>query len=408
MALTAVISGEGKSLFQNDDGFPTASIAEQRKIEQAVLANYERWKGSSSSSSVNTLKLFKSRHVSYLKKGLEKLPESYECLDSSQPWFCFWIVHSMELLQEPIPIETCERVASLLNKCQDHEGGGFAGGPQQLAHMAPTYAAVCTLCILGRFWKEAYNVINRPKLVEFLRQRRKDDGSFTMHNDGEVDIRGAYCAIVCARLTNIYTKEMFAKTADWLATCQTYEGGFAGLPGLEAHGGYTFCGFAAVALLGQEQKVNIKKLLKWTVSRQMKFEGGFQGRTNKLVDSCYSFWQGALLPIIHSILEMYGDESLSKENWLFNQRALEEYILCNCQNLSGGLCDKPGKSRDYYHTCYSLSGLSIAKHFITDGVKVANTCGKNELEMVHPIYNVCLVSAEYALDYFQRLPVVLF
>ena len=34
----------------------------------------------------------------------------------------------------------------------------------------------------------------------------------------------------------------------------------------------------------------------------MKFEGGFQGRTNKLVDCCYSFWQGGMFPIIHSIL----------------------------------------------------------------------------------------------------------
>ncbi len=34
----------------------------------------------------------------------------------------------------------------------------------------------------------------------------------------------------------------------------------------------------------------------------MKFEGGFQGRTNKLVDSCYSFWQAGMFPIIHSIL----------------------------------------------------------------------------------------------------------
>jgi len=34
----------------------------------------------------------------------------------------------------------------------------------------------------------------------------------------------------------------------------------------------------------------------------MQFEGGFQGRTNKLVDCCYSFWQGAMFPILHSIL----------------------------------------------------------------------------------------------------------
>ena len=25
--------------------------------------------------------------------------------------------------------------------------------------------------------------------------------------------------------------------------------------------------------------------------------------------------------------------------------------------------DKPGKSRDFYHTCYTLSGLAVAQHF---------------------------------------------
>ena len=27
-----------------------------------------------------------------------------------------------------------------------------------------------------------------------------------------------------------------------------------------------------------------------------------QGRTNKLVDGCYSFWQGGLFPLIHAVL----------------------------------------------------------------------------------------------------------
>ena len=45
---------------------------------------------------------------------------------------------------------------------------------------------------------------------------------------------------------------------------------------------------------------------RWTVNRQMKYEGGFQGRTNKLVDGCYSFWQGGVLPLVHMILTMEG------------------------------------------------------------------------------------------------------
>jgi Prenyltransferase and squalene oxidase repeat len=34
----------------------------------------------------------------------------------------------------------------------------------------------------------------------------------------------------------------------------------------------------------------------WLCHRQMRLEGGFQGRTNKLVDGCYSFWQVSQYP----------------------------------------------------------------------------------------------------------------
>lgn len=30
-------------------------------------------------------------------------------------------------------------------------------------------------------------------------------------------------------------------------------------------------------------------------------EGGFNGRTNKLVDGCYSFWQGGLFPLLQRV-----------------------------------------------------------------------------------------------------------
>ena len=53
----------------------------------------------------------------------------------------------------------------------------------------------------------------------------------------------------------------------------------------------------------------------------MKFEGGFQGRTNKLVDACYSFWQAGMFPIIHSILMKEHDNNylFESENWLFER-----------------------------------------------------------------------------------------
>ena len=44
-----------------------------------------------------------------------------------------------------------------------------------------------------------------------------DDGSFVMHVGGEVDIRGVYCALSVARLTGVYTDDMFRGTELWVA-----------------------------------------------------------------------------------------------------------------------------------------------------------------------------------------------
>jgi protein farnesyltransferase subunit beta len=37
-------------------------------------------------------------------------------------------------------------------------------------------------------------------------------------------------------------------------------------------------------------------------------------------------------------------------------------IMVCCQDKNGGLRDKPGKNRDFYHTCYALSGLSASQY----------------------------------------------
>lgn len=39
----------------------------------------------------------------------------------------------------------------------------------------------------------------------------------------------------------------------------------------------------------------------------MRYEGGFQGRTNKLVDGCYSYWQGAIIPIVQTLIQRNGE-----------------------------------------------------------------------------------------------------
>ncbi|XP_043808620.1 protein farnesyltransferase subunit beta-like isoform X2 [Manihot esculenta] len=99
--------------------------------------------------------------------------------------------------------------------------------------------------------------------------------------------------IAVPSILNILDDELIKGVGNCILSCQNYEGGIAGEPGSEAHGGYTFCGLAAMILINEDR----------VVFRQG-VECGFQGRTNKLVDGCYSFWQGgvfALLKGLHSV-----------------------------------------------------------------------------------------------------------
>ncbi|XP_060562237.1 protein farnesyltransferase subunit beta-like [Ruditapes philippinarum] len=392
-----------KNNINNDDGISTSSSQDQVDVEESVKKLFTNFKHRLEVDTECILPvLHRDEHVAFLRKGLSNLSSSYECLDASRPWLCYWILHALELLDEPLNDETISQVAQFLGKCQCPDGG-FAGGPGQQAHLAPTYAAVNALCILGT--EESFKVIDRETLYDFLMRMRTAHGSFKMHLGGEEDIRGAYCAASVARLTNIITPQLFDGTPEWIVRCQTYEGGFAGCPGMEAHGGYSFCGIAALTLLNKTNLCDIKNLLRWTVNRQMRYEGGFQGRTNKLVDGCYSFWQGGAFPLIHMVLSMQDDSALSAEHWLFNQKALQEYILVCCQYPGGGLIDKPGRMRDYYHTSYCLSGLSVAQHFAGGKLSHVYNIGheNNILRTTHPVYNVCVEKIVHADLYFRQL-----
>jgi len=98
-----------------------------------------------------------------------------------------------------------------------------------------------------------------------------------------------------------------------------------------------------------------------------------------------------------------------KENlggWLFNQKALQEYLIFCCQELEGGLRDKPGKKRDYYHTCYCLSGMSVAQHNppeYTPATTVHNNSSTNLLKPTDALYNIGPNQVIKAKEYFGSL-----
>src|SRR5690606_31393100 len=112
--------------------------------------------------------LLRKEHEKYLLKGLRKLGKGYQSLDASRPWICYWILQALALL-DALPEDLNEfvlfnifihlsSVIDFLSRCQ-HKDGGFGGGPGQVPHSAPTYAAINALMICGT--EKAYNVINR-------------------------------------------------------------------------------------------------------------------------------------------------------------------------------------------------------------------------------------------------------
>lgn len=206
----------------------------------------------------------------------------------------------------------------------------------------------------------------------WLGRLKQPDGGFQVCEGGEEDVRGAYCAMVLVSLLDLPDRlpnpissaggvlsRMQDGLEDWLAQCQTFEGGISGAPGNEAHGAYAFCALACLCLMNEQQNalrcLDLPTLLSWLSSRQYAPEGGFAGRTNKLVDGCYSHWVGGCWPLIQAAMNdpcfaeesgaaaaAAADDDYDKQS-LCSREGLTRYILSCCQSQTGGLRDKPSK-----------------------------------------------------------------
>ncbi|KAK4219924.1 protein farnesyltransferase subunit beta [Rhypophila decipiens] len=341
--------------------------------------------------------LEREKHIGFLHKSLGRLPGGFVAADASRPWFLYWALSGLVLLGEDVSSYREAVIETALSF--QNEQGGFGGGGKQTSHLATTYATVLAIALVGG--EEAYEVIDRDAMWRWLCSLKQPDGGFQVCVGGEEDIRGAYCATVIITLLNIPLEltpasparegglvNLLAGLGDYVRRCQTYEGGISGQPNAEAHGAYAFCALGCLSLLDDPRRIfhrylNVPRLITWLSSRQYAPEGGFSGRTNKLVDGCYSHWVGACFPLIEACLSPASSGSEPAETataaattthklppaseTLFSREGLIRYILCCCQDETrrGGLRDKPGKMSDSYHTNYVLAGLSAAQHFWT-------------------------------------------
>ncbi|AAS52195.1 ADR275Wp [Eremothecium gossypii ATCC 10895] len=379
--------GEDELLVQSK--YMTETIEERNDLIRACAKLYKEAGGS-----VPALRV--SAHQKLVEWPLRSpMPAQFTTLDAAQPWVLYWTANALTLTgSDLVDQEMQQRLVKKLEAL--FTSLGYAGGLHQLPNIACTYAAIETF-VLCDSSPDAWSRINRVALYQFLLRLKEPEGGFrTVCPVGEVDARAMYTVLSVASLLQILTPDLAKGCADFLLGCQTYEGGFGACPGGdEAHGGYTFCAVAALAIIGALDRADTRALLDWCSARQKNEERGLSGRTNKLVDSCYSFWVGGTA----AILEAYGyGECIDKD-------AMASYLLTCCQDTYG-MRDKPGKPADFYHTNYALLGLAVTQYNFAAGETPADIectpIGTPDICPINPVYGLPAKNVRSFVAHFRQ------
>jgi protein farnesyltransferase subunit beta len=200
---------------------------------------------------------------------------------------------------------------------------------------------------------------------------------------------------------DILDEEVSKGVSENIKKCQTFEGGLGPEPFSEAHGGYSFCGIGALVILKKLEDINVEHFIHWLVSQQKTYEGGFSGRTNKLVDSCYSLWQGGVFNMLMNYDKKYSYES----EMLYDQLALQAYIIFCCQNSNGGLVDKPGKGPDLFHTNYAMLGLALSQKSCLDDKDFTISLTYDDevsFDDIDPVFTINKNKLKRAKEYYRN------
>jgi geranylgeranyl transferase type-1 subunit beta len=207
-----------------------------------------------------------------------------------------------------------------------------------------TYTALASLLILG----DDLSRVHHSAIIEGLKSLQLPDGSFQPMAYGcESDVRFIYCACCISYMLNDWSGIDQDKAVEYIRMSQGYDYGIAQGPCMESHGGSTFCGIASLSLMGHLDGAfsdkKLEGLKKWCLFRQ---QTGFNGRPNKPVDTCYSFWVGAAL----KLLGCYD---------LIDKESNRSYVLETQCPITGGLGKYIDSHPDALHSYLGLSGLAV-------------------------------------------------
>ncbi|CAH0559542.1 unnamed protein product [Brassicogethes aeneus] len=300
-------------------------------------------------------------HKKFLLNFFKSLPSFYAHLESNRLVLAFFSAAGLEVLGELESLKPEKKEAFVQwlyslqvvddkNKVSGFQGTSILNSAEnrgqnsdyRWGHIATTYAALCTLLVLG----DDLSRVNRKSIIESLKYLQLADGSFKAAKEGtEDDMRFVYCAAAVSHMLNDWSGVNVDRMVDFIIKSISYEGGIGQGPGLEAHSGSTFCAVAALALsknLHRLSRTQFKNLRRWLLNR---LNGGFNGRPNKPFDTCYSFWTGGAL----KILKAYD---------FIDTKECQDFILTT-QDKYGGISKYINVVPDPMHTYLGLCGLSL-------------------------------------------------
>lgn len=204
---------------------------------------------------------------------------------------------------------------------------------------------------------------------------------------------------------------------------QTYDGGFAESWQHESHAGYAYCAVAALAMLdrplesgsdGDEQRTpyhfakdseilckgvgDLQRLVSFLMSRQFAYINppskeeeddddddedpetanfrladisltddakyiGFNGRCNKIADTCYTWWTQGTLAVLGLLNASFPPSSPSSTTTTMpadptSLKAQRAFLLEKTQHIIGGFGKNPGSPPDVGHGCLGLAALA--------------------------------------------------
>ncbi|XP_067624364.1 geranylgeranyl transferase type-1 subunit beta isoform X2 [Eurosta solidaginis] len=308
------------------------------------------------------------KHAKFFVRFLNLLPARLASHDSTRGTIAFFavcgldVLNSLPLLTPQIQKDIIEWIyGGLVTSIEgETQASGFQGtrcvnilsNDEQLlanvkyfqwGHLAMTYTAIGILATLG----DDLSRLDRKSIVDGVAAVQRPDGSFSACIDGsENDMRFVFCAAAICHMLDYWGDINKEKMYEFIMKSLRYDNGFSQYLEGEAHGGTTFCALAALDLSGQLahlDETTKENILRWLIFRQV---NGFQGRPNKTVDTCYSFWIGAALRILDAFEYIDYD-------------ANRAYIMETQDSIVGGFSKWPQSTTDPFHTYFGLCGLAF-------------------------------------------------